>query len=156
MLLGSYVPPIVVGAWGLWCTWVAFTGGVMPVPFVKWNVEGGIGQGLLFLFVITPVLTGIATQLLIWITILCTVVVVAVRGIRANAGISRMTPETSARLVRADEMESNAIFLAPREPENPFPIQRAPITVLEVDTVPVVDPELIHIQREVVPLDKTV
>lgn len=58
---------LIIGAWGLWCTWVAFFGGTLPIPFVVWESPGDFWLGLLFLFVITPVLTAIASQLLVWI-----------------------------------------------------------------------------------------
>jgi len=63
----SVIASIVVGAWGLWCTWVAFFGGTFPIPFTNWTTSGGILLGLLFLFIVTPVLTAIASQIFIWI-----------------------------------------------------------------------------------------
>lgn len=52
---------ISVTVWSLWATWVAFTGGT--VPLVGWELEGGLGTGLLWLFVLTPLFEGIAMVL---------------------------------------------------------------------------------------------
>ncbi|TFB75450.1 hypothetical protein E3O06_06420 [Cryobacterium glaciale] len=65
-ILGTLVG-IGVGLWGLWCTWIAFFGGTLPIPFVDWTTSGGIGLGLLFLLVVTPVLTALVSQLFIWV-----------------------------------------------------------------------------------------
>lgn len=56
----------VIGIWGLWCTWIAFAGGTFPIPFSAWTTPGGFWLGLLFLFIVTPVLTGIAYQVANW------------------------------------------------------------------------------------------
>lgn len=42
--------------WGLWCTVIAFMGGVLPIPFVEIEVSGGVVTGLLMLFVGEPIL----------------------------------------------------------------------------------------------------
>ena len=39
--------------WVNWCVVVAFIGGTMPI--VGWEVDGGIGFGLLFLLLIEPI-----------------------------------------------------------------------------------------------------
>jgi hypothetical protein len=56
-----------IGAWGLWCTWVAFFGGTIPLPLVAWESPGSFWLGLLFLFVVTPITTAVASQLFLWI-----------------------------------------------------------------------------------------
>lgn len=55
------------GVWGLWCTWVAFFGGTFPIPFINWTTSGDIVQGLLFLFIVTPILTGLVSQIFVWL-----------------------------------------------------------------------------------------
>jgi hypothetical protein len=45
----------------LWCTVVAFTGGTLPLLGIY--VDGGVGFGLLWLFVIGPALTGVVGML---------------------------------------------------------------------------------------------
>ncbi len=61
------VGAISIGLWGLWCTWTAFFGGTLPIPFVDWQTQGNVWLGLVFLFIITPLLTAIGSQLFIWI-----------------------------------------------------------------------------------------
>lgn len=59
---------VLVGAvviWDIWAIVVAFAGGWLPVPWL-WYTEGGIWFGLLWLFVIAPVLTGVAATVLSW------------------------------------------------------------------------------------------
>lgn len=55
-----------VVAWDIWAIIVAFAGGWLPVPWV-WYTEGGFWFGMLWLFVIAPVLTTIAGTLFSWI-----------------------------------------------------------------------------------------
>jgi hypothetical protein len=57
---------VVIGIWGLWCTWIAFAGGTFPIPFFVWTTSGGFWMGLLFLFIVTPLLTGLAYQVFHW------------------------------------------------------------------------------------------
>lgn len=65
-ILGA-IAGLAIAVWGLWCTWVAFAGGTFPIPFVVWESPGDFWLGLLFLFVVTPILTGIASQIFVWI-----------------------------------------------------------------------------------------
>ncbi|GAB3136903.1 hypothetical protein [Microbispora hainanensis] len=51
---------LVAGAWGLWCTVIGFTGGVLPVPFIEVEVSGGLATGLLMLFIGEPILMTLA------------------------------------------------------------------------------------------------
>lgn len=55
------------GVWGLWCTWVAFFGGTFPIPFINWTTTGDVVQGLLFLFIVTPILTWLVGSILGWL-----------------------------------------------------------------------------------------
>lgn len=60
---------VLVGAiviWDIWAIVVAFGGGWLPVPW-PWYTDGGVGFGLLWLFVIAPVLTGVAATVISWI-----------------------------------------------------------------------------------------
>lgn len=45
---------LAVGAYSLWCTWIAFAGGTMPL--LGWEVSGGIGTGLFWLFIVDPII----------------------------------------------------------------------------------------------------
>ena len=55
---------LATGAWLLWCTVIAFVGGHFPlIPF---QTSGGIGSGLLWLFIIDPILITV----LYWIAII--------------------------------------------------------------------------------------
>jgi hypothetical protein len=65
--LGGFATAI----WGLWCTWVAFFGGTFPIPFIHWTTSGGIVLGLVFLFIVTPILTGLIAQILTWLLGIC-------------------------------------------------------------------------------------
>ena len=47
------VTAIATGIFALWCTVIAFTGGTLPL--LGWNIDGGIGTGLVWLFVIDPI-----------------------------------------------------------------------------------------------------
>lgn len=58
----GFIGAAVIGIWGLWCTWIAFAGGTFPIPFVTWESPGNFWLGLLFLFIVTPVLTAIGSQ----------------------------------------------------------------------------------------------
>ena len=40
--------------WSTWCTVVAFTGGRLPI--VGWHLAGGLDTGLLWVFVLDPIL----------------------------------------------------------------------------------------------------
>lgn len=74
--------------WGLWCTWVALTGGVLPLPFMHLEVvEGSILLALLVLFVGVPILDTIAY----WVGAVLAVLVgvplgLAVRALRRRSG----------------------------------------------------------------------
>lgn len=46
------------GIWGLWCTWVGFFGGTMPIIGV--STEGGLLLGLFMLFIGEPILLTVA------------------------------------------------------------------------------------------------
>lgn len=47
--------------WATWCTVIAFVGGTMPI--VGWQSEGGVGPGLVWLFLVEP----IAVTVVMWI-----------------------------------------------------------------------------------------
>jgi hypothetical protein len=49
---------LATAVWITWCTVIAFIGGTMPI--IGWEVDGGIGFGLLFLFIIEPILLTLA------------------------------------------------------------------------------------------------
>lgn len=72
------VPIIIVWAlalngWGLWCTYIAFAGGKLPLlPVV---LPGGIGSGLLFLLIGEPILMGLGNFVGEWV--LCPLLVLA-------------------------------------------------------------------------------
>jgi hypothetical protein len=53
----------VVG-FALWGTFVAFVGGTMPL--LGWELEGSVGQGLFWLFVVDPIVTSVG----FWIAML--------------------------------------------------------------------------------------
>jgi hypothetical protein len=40
-----------------WCTVLAFIGGTAPI--FGWELEGSVGQGLLWMFIVTPIITTI-------------------------------------------------------------------------------------------------
>jgi hypothetical protein len=44
-----------------WCAFVAFTGGTLPLLGI--DVDGGVGFGLLWVFLIGPALTGVIGML---------------------------------------------------------------------------------------------
>lgn len=46
------------GIWGLWCTWVGFFGGTMPIIGV--STDGSLLLGLFMLFIGEPILLTIA------------------------------------------------------------------------------------------------
>lgn len=56
----AYLTGIAGALWGLWCTIVAFIGGTLPIPGLDIEMEGGIGTGLLFLFIGEPLIVSIA------------------------------------------------------------------------------------------------
>jgi hypothetical protein len=62
----AFIGGVVTGLWGLWCTVIAFFGGHFPIPFVDWSTSGNVFLGLLFLFIVTPLLTGLVSQLFNW------------------------------------------------------------------------------------------
>ena len=43
------------GAFSLWCTVVAFAGGTLPL--LGWNMKGSVADGVLWLFIATPILS---------------------------------------------------------------------------------------------------
>ena len=45
--------------WATWCTVIAFIGGTMPV--LGWKVSGGLGEGLVWLFLVEPILVTVVT-----------------------------------------------------------------------------------------------
>jgi hypothetical protein len=45
------------GIFALWCTIIAFAGGTLPL--LGWKMAGGIGAGLVWLFIVDPILIGI-------------------------------------------------------------------------------------------------
>jgi len=49
---------LATAVWMTWCTVIAFIGGTMPI--IGWEVEGGLGFGLLFLVVLQPILLTLA------------------------------------------------------------------------------------------------
>lgn len=68
------VSGLAVVVWATWCTVVAFVGGTLP--FLGWEMEGGIGDGLLWLFLIEPIVVTVA----IWVTSLLVALVATVFG----------------------------------------------------------------------------
>lgn len=44
--------------WTGWCTVIAFVGGTMPL--LGWEVEGSVGFGLFWLFIVDPILITVA------------------------------------------------------------------------------------------------
>ncbi|WP_448812094.1 hypothetical protein [Agromyces bauzanensis] len=57
---------VIVVIWDIWAIVVAFAGGWLPVPW-PWYTEGGIGFGLLWLFILAPAITAGAVTLVSWI-----------------------------------------------------------------------------------------
>lgn len=51
------ITAVATGIFALWCTVIAFTGGTLPL--LGWNMDGGVGAGLLWLFVIDPIVTAV-------------------------------------------------------------------------------------------------
>lgn len=51
---------LAAAAWAGWCTVIAFIGGRLPIPFVSWHVEGGIGWGLAWIMFIDPLILTVA------------------------------------------------------------------------------------------------
>jgi len=47
------ITAIATGIFSLWCTVIAFTGGRLPL--LGWHIDGGVGMGLLWLFLIDPI-----------------------------------------------------------------------------------------------------
>jgi len=47
------IAAVAVGLFSLWCTVIAFVGGT--IPLFGWEMDGGIGTGLLWLFIIDPI-----------------------------------------------------------------------------------------------------
>lgn len=47
------IPATATVIFSLWCTIIAFTGGTLPL--VGWNIDGGVGTGLLWIFIIDPI-----------------------------------------------------------------------------------------------------
>src|SRR5450830_1664301 len=61
VMMGVNVLVIVaVTIWDVWATWVAFFGGVLPVPFGRLVTGGSLLLGALFVFVVSPVIFGVA------------------------------------------------------------------------------------------------
>lgn len=65
--VGVNVPLIlaVVALDAVW-VWTAFTGGTMPL--LGWEVDGGVGFGLLWLVLLSPVLVGLASTVAMFLT----------------------------------------------------------------------------------------
>jgi len=74
--------------WGLGCTWVALTGGVLPLPFVHVEVvEGSIFLALLVLLVGVPILDTIAYWVTMGVVVLVSVPLgLAVSALRRRSG----------------------------------------------------------------------
>jgi len=68
------VAGLAVVVWATWCTVLAFVGGTMPI--LGWQTEGGVGEGLLWLFLIEPIVVTVA----IWVTSLLVALVATVFG----------------------------------------------------------------------------
>ena len=73
-VVGSVVAIIAVatGAFGLWCSYLAFAGGKAPV--FGWQFEGSAGAGFTWLFFITPLITTVGY----WIAMLVALPLAAV------------------------------------------------------------------------------
>jgi hypothetical protein len=56
-LFGNLVA-VATGAYVIWSTIIAFTGG--SVPLTQWHVAGGVGLGALWMFVVDPFLASVA------------------------------------------------------------------------------------------------
>lgn len=72
------ISKVVIGATSLgaaillaWWTITAFVGGTMPV--IGWETDGGVGTGLLWLFVVDP----IAMTVLMWASMVVSLPIVA-------------------------------------------------------------------------------
>jgi len=68
------IATIVVGAgviWTIWCTWVAFVGGSLPL--VGWELDGGIVFGLFWLFIVDPFVVTVAY----WVSMLIALPLIA-------------------------------------------------------------------------------
>ena len=50
---------LATAVWATWCTVIAFIGGTMPV--LGWKVSGGLGEGLVWLFLVEPILVTVVT-----------------------------------------------------------------------------------------------
>jgi hypothetical protein len=66
---------VIVGIWVMWCCVIAFVGGTMPI--IGLEVEGGLCFGLIWLFVISPIVEVIAY----WIVFLPLMVLSALVGL---------------------------------------------------------------------------
>ena len=58
----SFILMSALAIWELWMLVIAFVGGRLPIPFVEWDIQGGIFTGLLFLFIIIPILSTVLFQ----------------------------------------------------------------------------------------------
>lgn len=56
-IVGAFVAvsSVVVGGYSLLCSYIAFAGGTLPL--LGWELQGGVFQGLLWLIVVTPVVS---------------------------------------------------------------------------------------------------
>lgn len=59
-VVGGFVAMIAMagGAFSLWCTYIAFAGGTLPL--LGWKMEGSVGEGLVGLFIVSPIVSMVA------------------------------------------------------------------------------------------------
>jgi hypothetical protein len=65
-----------------WMTIIAFIGGTMPI--IGWETDGGITTGLVWLFVVDPLIVTVCA----WVTMLVTAPIALLRRRRAEAPAS--------------------------------------------------------------------
>ncbi|MFJ2726347.1 hypothetical protein [Streptomyces collinus] len=69
---------LAAGVWGLWCVWIGFVGGTMPLLGI--HVEGGLLLGLLMLVVGEPLLMTVAYW--VFLAVMLPIFLVATAGRR--------------------------------------------------------------------------
>jgi hypothetical protein len=54
----AVVTAVASGVWATWCNVIAFIGGKLPL--LPWELDGSVGLGLLWLFVVDPLVITVA------------------------------------------------------------------------------------------------